>query len=888
MLDSDMDMNTRVSPSLALRRYNLASYAIQIYDGDALESTEDAEFQPHAFSARHSGFSRPPSPGDEPVSQDDGNGIASIPRPDPGSLDDIESQERQDQSTLEGEPAPTGPIHEDTSEPTVIHLADLKISQEFIERLRSATLETTRDADLLRRLRHPPTSELHLDNPIIRQSLEIYLEDITEAAYERMRASLQHVSGITLLSHARIKKVVEEISGVVPMYNDMCVKGCLAFVGPFAQYSRCPKCGEQRYDPYLLASKHEKKPRQQFVTIPVGPQIQAAYRSVESATDMNYRAECTRAVMADIAAGGAISEWADYIHGTSYLEAALANDIKDTTTVLMGSLDGAQLYRMKTSDCWIYIWVLLDRSPGTRYKKKHVLVGGVIPGPDKPGNIDSFLFPGLYHLSALMREGLTIWDARRDILFISHPFLAFMTADGPGMTEVNGLVGHSGAQGCRLYCGIKGHHKPDVGHYYPACLKPNDYAVEGCSHDDVQLDAVTSPGLQNNAIDRYEQNLKTVLSSVTQRSYRQNRLATGISKPSIISGLPPSSIFSIPGCFPGDLMHLAALNIPDLLLALWRGTITCDRNLGDDKLKWDWAIFQDDVLWKRHGAQVAAATPYLPGSFDRPPRNPAEKLTSGYKAMEFLTYIYGLGPGLLYGVLPMPYWKSFCKLVRGVRVVHQKTIKSEELTEADKRLLQFCIEFEQLYYQRNPARIHFVRQSIHALSHLASETTRIGPYAGVAQWTMENTIGNLGREIHQPSNAYANLSQRAVRRCQVNAIKAMLPELETPKSLPQGAEDLGTGYVLLPRRERIARPVSSAEASALREFIALEGIAASNDWLACPSVSRWARVRLPTGQVARSLWKEEATPLTKLRMSRNVKVQGLSFQCIYILTESCR
>ncbi|KAI0085580.1 hypothetical protein BDY19DRAFT_896321 [Irpex rosettiformis] len=199
-------------------------------------------------------------------------------------------------------------------------------------------------------------------------------------------------------------------------------------------------------------------------------------------------------------------------------------------------------------------------------------------------------------------------------------------------------------------------------------------------------------------------------------------------------------------------MHLAALNIPDLLLALWRGTIACDHHLGDDKSNWDWAVLRNDTVWKRHGEQVAAATPYLLGSFDRPPRNPAEKLTSGYKAMEFLNYIYGLGPGLLYGVLPMPYWKSFCKLVRGIRIVHQKSIRAEELTEADRLLLEFCVEFELLYYQRNPARIHFVRQSIHALAHLGSETTRIGPYAGVTQWTMENTIGNLSREIRQPSN----------------------------------------------------------------------------------------------------------------------------------------
>ncbi len=63
-------------------------------------------------------------------------------------------------------------------------------------------------------------------------------------------------------------------------------------------------------------------------------------------------------------------------------------------------------------------------------------------------------------------------------------------------------------------------------------------------------------------------------------------------------------------------MHLGSLNIPDLLIALWRGTLDCDPK--DDKRSWDWAVLTGDV-WKKHGQRVADATPYLPGSFDRPP-----------------------------------------------------------------------------------------------------------------------------------------------------------------------------------------------------------------------------------------------------------------------------
>ncbi|KAF8971769.1 hypothetical protein BDZ97DRAFT_1650720, partial [Flammula alnicola] len=151
----------------------------------------------------------------------------------------------------------------------------------------------------------------------------------------------------------------------------------------------------------------------------------------------------------------------------------------------------------------------------------------------------------------------------------------------------------------------------------------------------------------------------------------------------------------------------------------------------------------DVTIWKRHGQSVADATPFLPGSFDRPPRNPAEKISSGYKAWEFLTYLFGLGPGLLYGVLPGEYFRNYCKLVAGVRLLHQRSISVEHLQRAHRLLVEFVIEFESIYlqyYQRKSSRLHFCRQSIHALLHLGPEVPRLGPGITYTQWALERTI----------------------------------------------------------------------------------------------------------------------------------------------------
>ena len=108
-----------------------------------------------------------------------------------------------------------------------------------------------------------------------------------------------------------------------------------------------------------------------------------------------------------------------------------------------------------------------------------------------------------------------------------------------------------------------------------------------------------------------------------------------------------------------DLMDLTALNDPDLLLGLWHGTVKCYST--DTKDNWDWKVLVSKV-WETHGNAVEMAKPYLPSSFGRVLRNPAEKINTLYKAWEYLLYLFGLGPVLLHSILPEKYWLNFCKL----------------------------------------------------------------------------------------------------------------------------------------------------------------------------------------------------------------------------------
>ena len=682
----------------------------------------------------------------------------------------IEERGDHPEQQNENDEEPDGLRHELEPEVAFVpQLADLRTSQEFIDALKAATLDDGGlDKEVLQRLREPLAEPLDASDPDLRLSLDLFLScsNASEETYHSSRAAIirRHPDD-EILSYARIKSKIAELSGVVPILHHMCINSCAAFTGPFSNLAECPICHEARY------IDETESPRREFHTIPIGPQLQALWRTEEGAQNIRHRSQRTAAIIAQMETnGGHIPVFDDLYNRSDYLEAVARGDITSDDMVLIFSIDGAQLYQMKASDCWISIWIVADHSPDVRYKKKHVFPATFIPGPNKPKHPDSFLFPGLYHLAALQKEGLMIWDAAEDRIFKSYPYLLLVIADGPGMTYLNGLVGHLGAYGCRLYCPTKGRHKPNTGIYYPALLLPLDYTVAGCDHADINVRHIPPT-----STDEYSRNLAYVMRSPNETQYKLRRKETGISKPSLFSGLPTNRHLPIPGCFPADLMHLVSLNLTELLIALWHGTLDCDP--GDSRDTWDWAVLKGEI-WQIHGKRVGDTKPYLPGSFDRPPCNPAEKISSGYKAWEFLTYIFGLGPGVFLDVLPDIYWTHFCKLVAGIRLLYQRVIRQAQLLAAHKLLVSFVEEYEELYYQQKVERIHFCRQSVHALPHMAPEVVRVGPGSYYTQWTMERTIGNLGEEIKQPSNPYANLSQRGICRSQVNALKTMIPDLE--------------------------------------------------------------------------------------------------------------
>ena len=59
--------------------------------------------------------------------------------------------------------------------------------------------------------------------------------------------------------------------------------------------------------------------------------------------------------------------------------------------------------------------------------------------------------------------------------------------------------------------------------------------------------------------------------------------------------------------------------------------------------------------------------------------------------------MYGLGPGLLYGILPDLFYTNYCKLMFGMCLMNQHWITRSQVCDAYLALTSFTQEFKIIY-----------------------------------------------------------------------------------------------------------------------------------------------------------------------------------------------
>ncbi|THU85175.1 hypothetical protein K435DRAFT_587710, partial [Dendrothele bispora CBS 962.96] len=125
------------------------------------------------------------------------------------------------------------------------------------------------------------------------------------------------------------------------------------------------------------------------------------------------------------------------------------------------------------------------------------------------------------------------------------------------------VVGFKGKQGCRLNCNMPGRRREGDGRYYPVMLKPLNYTVDSCQHDDIKFADLKT--FRANTSTKYY--IHYLVSSANPTQYKQQRLETGLVKQSILTALPKR--FDFPSMLTLDAMHWPTLNKGQLFTDLW-------------------------------------------------------------------------------------------------------------------------------------------------------------------------------------------------------------------------------------------------------------------------------------------------------------------------------
>ncbi|KAG2060969.1 hypothetical protein BDR06DRAFT_966786 [Suillus hirtellus] len=219
-----------------------------------------------------------------------------------------------------------------------IKRADLRASLAYILALQNASLDdpgTVLNPDAIKRLRNPLNYRSSIDDdPELRLTIHLYLAlNNADDDYTKVVSPINKYNDAELPSHHQIKFILSQITGHLlitfwSVMNHITVKSNL-----LQWESKFPDASLPQY-----------------------------------LSDSSFKL-CIE-VQREKWTCGSKESYNNFFDGSKYLEAVNEGKIKPEDHVPMFSTDGAQLFKNKQSDCWMSIWVVLDRSPKTHYKKK--------------------------------------------------------------------------------------------------------------------------------------------------------------------------------------------------------------------------------------------------------------------------------------------------------------------------------------------------------------------------------------------------------------------------------------------------------------------------------------------------------------------------------------
>lgn len=274
---------------------------------------------------------------------------------------------------------------------------------------------------------------------------------MTRATFEKLQYTFPEA---TIASLKATQARAAFLAAYKPAVYHCCKDLCCTFVGPHADLTECPYCKQPRFDA-------QGKPHKQYTYSPITPQLITLFRNQDYWDKMQYRANHQHDpdTMTDV------FDSADYLHLKT--EHPVVDNRKqphkffaDDHDITLGlSTDGFAPFKRRKQTCWPLILFNYNLPPDICCQLAYVLCVAVIPGPNKPKDFDSFLWPLIEELMQL-EIGVKTFDQQSSEMFALRAFLIHIFGDIPAISMVMQMKGYNGFCPCRM-CNITGLCVPD-------------------------------------------------------------------------------------------------------------------------------------------------------------------------------------------------------------------------------------------------------------------------------------------------------------------------------------------------------------------------------------------------------------------------------------------
>lgn len=485
-------------------------------------------------------------------------------------------------------------------------------------------------------------------------------ENLSDKSFERLRHTFPNLS---LESFKVTRSRAQFLASFKPLPYDCCINSCCCFVGPRKDDQECPYCNEPRFNA-------QQKPRKRFTYIPLIPRLIAYYKNPELVKQMKYRHlfQIDPDRMTDVFNGTNYNTLRK-IHVTLGGEKQSHKYFEDPRDIALGlSTDGFAPFKRRKHTCWPLILFNYNLPPEIRFLIQHIICVGVIPGPKKPKDFDSFLWLIVEELLELS-SGVRAFDVTDEAMFSLRAFLILVFGDMPAISMVMRMKGHNGIIPCRM-CLIKAIRIPGSkgGTHYVPLDRSRHRDVRQSPTEIKKYDSANLP-LRTHA----EFMVHAQQAQFAETAAEEERIAksTGIKGIPLLSYL--TSIF-FPLSFPFDFMHLIFENLIKNLVLLWTGKFKdLDEGSGDYVLS--------PQVWEAIGEATAASGSTIPSAYGARPQNVAQD-KSQINADSWSFWALYLGPVLLRGRFKSPrYYIHFVDLIKLITLCLQFEITNEEIAQ---------------------------------------------------------------------------------------------------------------------------------------------------------------------------------------------------------------